>query len=210
MKAIIRITGALPVLAILLTIAGCSPSPEQTRTRSAGTTMPARVSPPFASLGESAEGIYDSAKTSDWKKADDALATLKKSAQELSGQTSISQPNRTNLEGEIAKIQSGLQAHDSLTTMKHANQVTRFAALRRRSSIRRSHRRLLSWTITAVSCKFGAQRKILGTCKLPGWIWNRPGMRCVRPLCSTEGNPRLRISMSFLKSWRTRKPRTII
>ncbi len=92
--------------------------------------MPARVSPPLASLGESAEGIYDSAKTSDWKKADDALATLKKSAQELSGQTSISQPNRTNLEGEIAKIQSGLQAHDSLTTMKHANQVTRFAALR--------------------------------------------------------------------------------
>ena len=120
----------------MLVIGGCSggqPAPPVASQAVAApaVTAPASVGggPPssLTQVGDSAEELFDAARTSRWNDAAASLQTLKESAGTLSD-TGLKPDLFAQLRSRLADLEPGVKARRRVQTMDYANSITRIVA----------------------------------------------------------------------------------
>jgi len=109
-----NLAGGAAVLGAALLGTSCSSAPK----------VPASLE----SVAHYGENLYDAARANDWAAAAAQLDTLKRGAAELPGTAKGSPDLKSNVNSELAVIDTSLSKHDRAATLRSANEVTRLAA----------------------------------------------------------------------------------
>ena len=103
------------------------PVPQATPPAASGTLEANRPPSALVQIGESAEELFDAARTSKWNHAAASVATLKESVSVLS--VSALKPDLVGqLQSRIRELDGGVKARRRVQSMDFANSITRLAA----------------------------------------------------------------------------------
>jgi hypothetical protein len=120
-------------LALFIAAGWCDREPAYARTTQSSSVFQHAAavadSPPpmLLEVGEAAENLFDAARLSRWTEADDALETMKKSADNLP--VTFATPDLTSrLQSRIRELEDTVPTRQRLQTMDFANGITRLVA----------------------------------------------------------------------------------